>query len=178
MLIHLKVHDSDLSKTDILFGKFKQLKYEGLNHIILYAKYYIHKCFIQNTNPSIQSFIPYYRHILEVEKEIFIEKNNYRYLELDLKNWLTCKLLLLNKICLYHNTTNVKHHIQLESLFPSVSAATPQAYDMSCFFVIFINVISPWLCYFVFSYVSNVLLISWKCKSPLYSLMYFWTIAE
>ena len=75
ILLLQNIYDNQLTTIDILFGKFKQIKHEGLNHIILYAKFYIHKCFIQNTNPTVKIFISYYKNILNIEKQMFTERN-------------------------------------------------------------------------------------------------------
>ena len=61
---------------DILFGKYTEVKYDMLNHLILYAKYYIHKQFIANKPVHVEHFFNYYQQSLEIEKQRYLEKGD------------------------------------------------------------------------------------------------------
>ena len=41
----------------------------------MYSKYFIHKEIQNNRIPSIENFIKYYKHILNTEREYFIERD-------------------------------------------------------------------------------------------------------
>jgi hypothetical protein len=64
-----------LTPQDIIFGKAKQVRYDMLNHIIMYAKYFIHRQFVASKKLSINNFMNYYKQILYTEKERYVEKN-------------------------------------------------------------------------------------------------------
>ena len=72
----------ELQPADIIFGKFKQAKYDILNHAIMYAKYYIHKQFVQEKRLRSTGFVSYYKQALLIEKQRYIEKQ-------DLANFMT-----------------------------------------------------------------------------------------
>ena len=63
-----------LNTEDILFGKYKEAKYDMLNHLILYCKYYIHKHFVNGKIPHPNNFFNYYYQTLLIEKERYAEK--------------------------------------------------------------------------------------------------------
>ena len=63
-----------LSKEDILFGRYKSIKYDMLNHAIMYAKFFLHKQYIKNKNPRVDYFMNFYKYILLVEREKYTEK--------------------------------------------------------------------------------------------------------
>ena len=64
----------NLSVKDVLFGKFQHVKHDCLNHMILYGKFYIHKQFVNDKKLFFNNFIPFYSHILEIEKHRYVEK--------------------------------------------------------------------------------------------------------
>ena len=66
-----------LTTQDILFGKYKEAKYNHFNHLCLYAKYYIHRQYIAKKPLNINNFITYYTYILSVERQKYTEKINY-----------------------------------------------------------------------------------------------------
>ena len=73
-----------LTQKDLIFGRFKQAKYDLLNHALFYAKYFIHKQFIMGTSLNANGFINYYKYVLMIEKQRCVEKNkltefNYRF---------------------------------------------------------------------------------------------------
>ena len=45
-----------LTPQDIIFGKPKQVRYDMLNHIIMYAKYFIHRQFVAGTKLNINNY--------------------------------------------------------------------------------------------------------------------------
>ena len=63
-----------LQKEDILLGCFKHAKYDLYNHVIMHAKYFIHKKHINEEKLISKSFINYYRQVILTEKERYIEK--------------------------------------------------------------------------------------------------------
>ena len=63
-----------LTAQDILFGKYTEAKYDTLNHLILYAKYYIHKQFLANKPVHVEHFLNYYYQIMVIEKQRYTEK--------------------------------------------------------------------------------------------------------
>ena len=67
-----------LMAQDILFGKYIEAKYDMLNHLILYAKYYIHKQFIANKPVCVEHFFKYYYQIMVIEKQRYIEKDGLK----------------------------------------------------------------------------------------------------
>ena len=79
-----------LSITDVLFGKHKNARYDTLNHALLYAKYFIHKQFIQNTKIHFENFKHYYNFVLKYEKQRYIGNDCLKAFE---KRFKRCKLL-------------------------------------------------------------------------------------
>ena len=69
-----KVQKPSLDVKDILLGKFKGVKYDCLNHMILYGKYFLHLQFVKGKNIYFKNFVAYYNNILEMEKQRYIEK--------------------------------------------------------------------------------------------------------
>ena len=65
---------SELSLKDIIMGK-PGVKYDVLNHVLLYAKYHIHRQICQKMQANFNHFHIYYKHILEMEKERYIYIN-------------------------------------------------------------------------------------------------------
>lgn len=68
--------DGTISQTDILLGRSKHAKYDLFNHAIMYAKFYIHKQFIQSRKLNAINFINYYKYILSIERQVYTENNN------------------------------------------------------------------------------------------------------
>ena len=64
-----------LTTQDIIFGKYKEAKYDHFNHLCMYAKYYIHRQYIAKKDLNISNFITYYSFILSVERQKYTEKN-------------------------------------------------------------------------------------------------------
>ena len=64
-----------LTAPDILFGKYKQAKYDAFNHCCMYAKYYIHRQYIMGNTLNINNFFTYYEYILMVEKQRYTERD-------------------------------------------------------------------------------------------------------
>ena len=64
-----------ISPCDIILGRYKQPKHDLFNHVILYAKYFIHKQFVSNKPPIVANFMNCYKQILSIEKQRHIEKN-------------------------------------------------------------------------------------------------------
>ena len=65
---------------DVIFRNYKDLKKEFANHIILYAKYFIHIRKIKEELVHMEQFIYYYNNILEQERERYIMANRlYNY---------------------------------------------------------------------------------------------------
>ena len=60
---------------DIIFGKFKFVKDDCLNHIILYTKYLIHKQFVHGKELFIDCFKLFYLKVLETERERYTLNN-------------------------------------------------------------------------------------------------------
>jgi hypothetical protein len=54
---------------DIILGKYTAIKYSLLNHVILYAKLYIHKQNVAQRHIYFDNFYMYYEKIIETEKE-------------------------------------------------------------------------------------------------------------
>ena len=79
---HLQTYNIEspqtLNANDILFGKYVEAKYDMLNHLILYGKYYIHKHFVQNKIPHPSNFFYYYHQTLLIEKERYVEKDQLK----------------------------------------------------------------------------------------------------
>ena len=73
--LNILENDCIITPTDIILGKYKQVKYDTLNHAIMYAKYYIHTHYILNINVNATNFINYYKHILLIEKQRYTERN-------------------------------------------------------------------------------------------------------
>ena len=61
-----------LSMEVVLFGKYRGIKYDILNHAVLYAKYFIHKQKVQQKHVLFNQFFTYYKRILDIEKERYI----------------------------------------------------------------------------------------------------------
>jgi len=68
------IHNT-LNDKDIILGKFIEAKYDVLNHAILYAKFFIHKRFINDQNLSVNAFLNFYKHTLSVEKQRYTKNN-------------------------------------------------------------------------------------------------------
>ena len=64
-------NDNSLSSADILFGKYKQVKYDLLNHIILYAKFYIHKQYVAGRRVNVTNFINLQTNIAHGKRKIY-----------------------------------------------------------------------------------------------------------
>ena len=72
MGLNLKISNAE----DVIFGKYKDNKNEFANHLILYAKYFIHIKRIKEELVHIEQFIYYYKNILEQERERYIMANS------------------------------------------------------------------------------------------------------
>jgi hypothetical protein len=79
-----------LTLSDILFGKYMHAKHDLLNHVLLYAKYFIHMQFVGQNHLFFSSFIQYYKNVLIVEKERLILQNK---VDVFVKRFSKCKLL-------------------------------------------------------------------------------------
>ena len=64
-----------LGAEDVIFGKYNDIKNEFANHIILYAKYFIHIKKIKNEDVHTEQFIYFYNNVLEQERERYIMAN-------------------------------------------------------------------------------------------------------
>ena len=64
----------ELSLKDIIMGKLG-IKYDILNHVLLYAKYHIHMQICQKKQINFDHFLTYYKHIIEIEKERYVFVN-------------------------------------------------------------------------------------------------------
>ena len=67
-------HPQSLTSDNIIFGLFKQVKYDMLNHAIMFAKYFIHIQHIANRHLFINNFINYYKYIILIERQRYAEK--------------------------------------------------------------------------------------------------------
>ena len=67
-------HPQTLSQDNIILGLFKQAKYDMLNHVMLYAKFYIHIQHIAGRPVYINNFINYYKYVLLIERQRYSEK--------------------------------------------------------------------------------------------------------
>ena len=63
--------DTELTTQDIIFGKYKNSRYFFCNHLLLHAKHYIHKQYIQSLPTTFPNFLHYYKYILTVEHQIY-----------------------------------------------------------------------------------------------------------
>jgi len=66
---------SKLTLENIILGLFKQVRYDMLNHVVMYAKYYIHKQFVANNKLNAEAFWNSYKQTLCIERMRYIEKN-------------------------------------------------------------------------------------------------------
>ena len=65
-----------LNTNSILFGLTPYtIQSHSINHCIIHGKYFIHKEIQNDRIPSIENFIKYYKHILNTEREYFIERD-------------------------------------------------------------------------------------------------------
>ena len=83
-------NDNSLSSTDILFGKYKQVKYDLRNKITLYAKYYIHKQYVAIRRVNVTNFINLYKQTLHMEKERILRETYFICFTIVLVNLLYC----------------------------------------------------------------------------------------
>ena len=67
---------TELTPEIIIFGLYKYAKYDAFNHILLYAKYYIHTQYIFSKMLSTNGFFNYYSYVLMVEKQRYTENND------------------------------------------------------------------------------------------------------
>ena len=65
-------HVQDLTVVDVILGKYCCIKYDVLNHVILYAKYHIHKQIYKQRELNFEQFHKYYKCIVEMERERYI----------------------------------------------------------------------------------------------------------
>ena len=66
-----------LNETLILFGMDEQIMTDsGLDNIILWAKFHIYKCKMQNIAPTIQAFMSMFKNKLRVEQYLARVKGN------------------------------------------------------------------------------------------------------
>ena len=93
-----------ITPKDVLFGRFKQPKYDLLNHALLHAKYFLHKHFVMRTTPSVHGFIKYYTTILLTEKQSCVSKN--KLIEF---NFRFGKCLLTQKLVIWFTISPTQH---------------------------------------------------------------------
>ena len=68
----MKIPTDNLS---IIFGQVPYtMQNHCINHIIMYAKYYLHKCRYKLEFPTKGGFLTYYKHILNIEKNTYTLK--------------------------------------------------------------------------------------------------------
>ena len=84
---------ANLALSDVIFGKYKEVKNDCLNHMLLYAKYFIHKQYIQNTQLYFANFTHYYTPILDIEKQRYTEKGQLKKFQLRFKNCAILEML-------------------------------------------------------------------------------------
>ena len=64
-----------MSVEDVIFGKYNGCDNDCLNHAILYAKFYIHKQYIQGKTVAFENYRYFYNFVLECEKQRYTMKN-------------------------------------------------------------------------------------------------------
>ena len=67
---------ANLTINNILFGLYNGTIYDTVNHVIIYAKYFIHKQKIQKNKLYFKHFISFYKIILNTEKERYTMLDN------------------------------------------------------------------------------------------------------
>jgi hypothetical protein len=63
------------SLKDIIFVKCIGAKLDCLNHMLLYAKYFIHRQSVKKKSLKFEHFAYYYQQVLEMEKQRYTIKN-------------------------------------------------------------------------------------------------------
>ena len=84
-------YTANLTCLNILFGLLPYtIGNHCSNHCLLYCKYYVHIEILNNKMPMLQKFQKYYKDILELERTIYVIRN-----EIDLYDKLFSKLVAI-----------------------------------------------------------------------------------
>ena len=75
MKAHNFITPPALNRENIILGEHRHAKYDNFNHLLLYAKMFIHKQFVSEAKLCFRSFLNYYKHVLEIEKARHVEKD-------------------------------------------------------------------------------------------------------
>ena len=70
-LMKQNIHLEALTLVNVLFGVFNENEDNIiLNHLILMGKFYIYKCKLNSTNPSLKVFIAKTKTVYQIERQI------------------------------------------------------------------------------------------------------------